>query len=75
MDNLTVFAVWATWTSNRGEPLTRSARLFPTCDEAMVWYNQLRDSFKGAQGCGMVKHFTMHLEEQHLEPSKEVRHG
>ena len=70
MDDLTIYKVWATWTSNRGEPLTRSARLFGTAEEAMDWYNQLRNSFKAAQGGGMVKHFTMHLEEQHLEPSR-----
>lgn len=70
MEELTVYTVWATWKNNRGEPLTRAARLFPTIDEAMEWYAKLRDSLAAAQGGGMVKHFTMHLEEQHLEPSK-----
>lgn len=68
MEELTIWKVWATWTNNQGEPLTRSARLFGTAEEAMDWYNRLRESFKGAQAAGMLKHFTMHLEEQFLEP-------
>lgn len=70
MEELTVYTVWATWTDRRGNPFTRSARMFATDAEALEWYTALRDSFKGAQGGGMVKRFTMHLEEQHLEPSK-----
>ena len=72
MDNYTIFVVWATWTDKRGNKLTRSPREFTTDAEALEWYTALRSSFVGAQGAGMVKHFTMHLEEQHLEPSKEA---
>jgi hypothetical protein len=70
MEELTVFVVSATYTNKRGEPLTRAARIFPTIDEAKEWYAKLRDSFAAAQAAGLVKHFTMHLSEKHLEPSK-----
>ena len=72
MDELTIFNVWATWTNVFDEPHTTDAAMVATADEATKRYNRLLDHLKTRQRDGVVKHFTMHIEVQYLEQSKEV---
>ena len=71
MDNI-VYAVWATYTTTAGKKCKSRAVLKPTMAEALEIVTACRRTHTIAQEYGSVKYFTIHLEEQHLEPSKEA---
>lgn len=70
MEELTVYNVWATYTTTDGKKKKGPVTMKSTLNEAMEVMAGARLSYGLWQKYGDVKYFTLHLEEQHLEPSK-----
>ena len=68
----TVYKVWATYATDTGRKCKSMAALKATMPEALELVAACRRTYTVAQEYGQVKYFTIHMEEQHLEPSKEA---
>jgi hypothetical protein len=72
MNELTIYWVYATYTTTDGKKRTGPVTTRTTLYEAIEALAGARATYTIAQEYGEVKYFTLHLEEQHLEPSKEA---
>lgn len=70
MEELKVYKVWATYTHANGKKGKGPVSLAANMAEAVERLAGARHTYTIAQEYGEIKHFTLHLEEQHLEPSK-----